>query len=93
MKQLVETDARFLQNGDLIFDFRHRDLQKIEYVACENKNGENIKHSLDTTVVNVHISYGEDAASADNFKPDEKLFILIDTEALKILKPTEIGYR
>lgn len=90
MKQLIQIEAKYLRSGDLVFDLRHRNLQKIEYVFCENKSGENVKHALDTTVVNVHIDYGEEAHGADNFEPNSILMILINTEELKILKPNEI---
>lgn len=39
MKQLIEVPARFLKPDDLVFDFKYRDLQKVEYVSFETANG------------------------------------------------------
>ncbi|WP_320034815.1 hypothetical protein [Halarcobacter sp.] len=92
MKQLIEIPAKFLKSGDLIFDFKHRDLQKVEYVFHEAKNGENCKNTM-APVHSIHVDYGEEAMSADNFKPETILMILIDTDKLEVVEPEYIGYR
>ena len=91
MKQLVEVPARYLKPDDLIFDFKHRDLQKVEYVAFETANGG--VYTGIGELKNIHVSYGEKAMSADNFPPDLKVTILIDTDILEIIEPEYIGYR
>lgn len=91
MKQLVNITARFLKPNDLIFDFKHRDLQKVEYVAFETANG-GVYNGIGE-LKNIHVSYGGKAMSADNFPPDLKVTILIDTDILEIIEPEYIGYR
>lgn len=93
MKQLIEIPAVYLKSGDLIFDYRHRDLQRVEYVSIEDENGTNLKTGIAGDAHIVHIDYGVDAASADNFTPDCKVTILIDTEKIKEIDPKDIGYR
>ena len=85
MQQLIKIAARFLKANDLIFNYKHRDLVKVEYVEIER----NLKYQIE----NVHVSYGMEAVSVDNFKPDDEITILINTENLKITEPKEIGYR
>lgn len=89
MKQLIQIKARNLKVGDLIFDFNRRTLQKIQYITHEDKIGNSWRYSSEQ-VINVHIDYGEEAMSADNFEPDDDLLILINLDELKILKPEEI---
>lgn len=84
-KQLILIDARFLKEGDLVFDYKHRDLAKVEYVGFDRDTHRDIE--------NVHVSYGAEALSADNFKPKDQVTILIDTDALEIVLPENIGYR
>lgn len=84
-KQLILIDARFLKTGDLVFDYKHRDLQKVEYVGFDRDTHRNIE--------NVHVSYGMESISADNFKPKDQVTILLDTDALEIVLPENIGYR
>jgi len=91
MKQLIEIKAIFLKHGDLIFDYKHRDLQKVEYVAFETENG-GVYTGLND-IENIHVSYGEKSMSGDNFKPDNRVIILIDTEKLEIIEPQNIHYR
>ena len=93
MKQLIEISPLYLKRGDLVFDYKHRDLQKVEYVSIEDENGRS-EHSGTMGVPHVvHVDYGEEAMSADNLSPDSKVLILIDTEKLEILEPANIGYR
>lgn len=84
-KQLILIEARFLKVGDLVFDYKHRDLVKVEYVGFDRDTHRNIE--------NVHVSYGIEALSADNFKPNAQVTILVDTDALEIILPENIGYR
>ena len=91
MKQLIEIPARLLKPDDLIFDFKYRDFQKIKYVSFETANGRTYNGIGE--IENIHVSYGEKSMSADNFPPNLKVTILIDTETLKIIEPENIGYR
>ena len=91
MKQLIQIPARFLKKDDLVFDFKHRDLQKIDYVGKEDKNGNHTE--IVSNMHNIHVSYGVNSASADNFYPNDQVTIMIDTDNLKISKPDNIGYR
>lgn len=91
MKQLIEIKARFLKSDDLIFDFKHRDLQKVDYVCFETESGGYYDGS--TEMKNVHVTYGEEAMSADNFNPDTSIMILIDLTVLEIVEPENIHYR
>ena len=84
MKQLIEIEAVYLQKGDLIFDFKSRNLTEIRYVSKETKNG--TTHLGVGEIHNIHISYSEDWDGSDNFKPNEKVLILIDTQSIKIKK-------
>lgn len=93
MKQLIEISVRHIKVGDLIFDYKHRDLQKVEYVSFENEKGQDIELSVDMKLHNVHVSYGNEAMSADNFTANAKVKILVDTESLEIVDPENIGYR
>lgn len=86
MKQLIEIKAKFLKSGDLIFDYKHRDLQKIEYVSLECPIGS-------TELNNIHVDYGFESMSADNFNPEQTVLILIDTDSLEIVEAENIGYR
>lgn len=92
MKQLIKIQAKFLKEGDLIFDFEKRDLQKVEYVLKEDKDGHSVRETL-RSVENIHVDYGEKAMSADNFKPTDEITILIDTDKLEITTPENIGYK
>lgn len=85
LNQLILIDARFLRAGDLIFDYKHRDLQKVEYVGFDR--------DMHMDIENVHVSYGIEALSADNFKPKDQVTILVDTDALQIVLHENIGYR
>lgn len=91
MKQLIEIPARFLKTGDLIFDLKHRDLQEVEYVSFETASGGTYKGIGE--IKNIHVDYGEEAMSADNFPPDLTVIILIDTDTLEVIDPENIGYR
>ena len=91
MKQLIEIPARFLREDDLIFDFKYRQLQKVDYVSFETANGGSYNGIGE--IKNIHVSYGEKAMSADNFTPDLKVTILIDTDIIEIVKPENIYYR
>ena len=91
MKQLIEMPARFLKPYDLIFDFKYRQLQKVDYVSFETANGGTYNGIGE--IKNIHVSYGEKAMSADNFPPDLKVTILIDTDIIEIIEPENIGYR
>lgn len=91
MKQLIEIPARFLREDDLIFDFKYRQLQKVDYVSFETANGGTYNGIGE--IKNIHVSYGEKAMSADNFPPDLKVTILIDTDIIEIVKPENIYYR
>lgn len=84
-KQLILIDARFLKEGDLVFDYKYRDLAKVEYIGFDRDSHRNIE--------NVHVSYGMEALSADNFKPNSQVTILVDTDTLGIVSPENIGYR
>lgn len=81
-KQLIEIEARHLKSNDLIFDYETRKLQKIEYVSLEKSNGERYCGLGEMT--NVHISYGLECNVSDNFKPNDKVLILIDIEKIGI---------
>lgn len=87
-KQLIEIEARFLQSDDLIFDLKTRKVQKIEYVSCEKENGEH--YCGIGEIANIHISYGLECYVTDNFKPDCKVLILIDTDKIETIKPCDI---
>lgn len=93
MKQLIEIPATFLRAGDLVFDYKHRDLQKVDYVFIEDENGTSLSTGVAGIAHTVHVSYGEEAMSADNFKPESKITILIDTEKLEVIESRNIGYR
>jgi hypothetical protein len=82
MKQLIQIRARFLKSNDLIFDYKSRKAQKVEYVSHE-------KASEKTPVItNIHVSYGMDCQVADNFEPDSEVIILIETDDIEI---AEVG--
>lgn len=85
MKQLIEIEAIHLKKDDFIFDFKNRDATKIDYVHIEH---ESINGHRDLgEPYNVHISYGINCEYSDNFKPNQKVMILIDTdEILKKVK-------
>lgn len=91
MKQLIKIEARLLKKGDLIFDYKHRDLQIIDYVGKEDKNGNYT--DITSNIDNIYVDYGIESVSADNFKPNQEVTILIDTDTIKISKPDNIGYR
>lgn len=93
MKQLINIKASFLKQDDLIFDLKHRDLQRVEYVFIEDINGTTESTGIMKEPHNVHVSYGEEAMSADNFRPNSTIMILIDTENIEIVEPKNIGYR
>ena len=84
MKQLIEIEAIHLKEGDLIFDFKSRDLTKIDYVSKESKDG-GIYLGIGE-IYNIQVSYGIDCDYTDNFKPNTKVLILVDTENIKIKK-------
>lgn len=90
-KQLITIKARFLKSDDLIFDYKHRDLQKIEYVSKETSNGG--MYNGVGVISNIHVSYGQDCDYADNFTPDDDVMILIDTDELKIIDSKNAGIR
>ena len=87
-KQLIEIEARHLQSEDLIFDLRTRKVQKIIYVSLEKANGD--RYCGIGEMTNVHIFYGPDCDVADNFNPDHKVLILIDTDKIEIASPSTI---
>ena len=82
-KQLVEIEARHLKSEDLIFDFKTRKVQKIDYVQADNYNSVNASE-------NIFVSYGIESDVADNFKPNYKVLILIDTDEIEIIEPKDI---
>lgn len=83
MKQLIKIKARFLKENDLIFDFKTRKVQKIEYVELDNFNSVR-------ECENVFISYGLESDVSDNFKPYSDVLILIDTDNIEVLEPKYI---
>lgn len=87
-KQLIEIKAIYLKSGDLIFDFKTREVQRVDYVSFEKKDGE--PYFGIGEVSNVHVSYGMDCNVADNFNPDFTILILIDTELIKITQAHNI---
>ena len=87
-KQLIEIEARHLQSEDLIFDFKTRKVQRIDYVSLEKENGDS--YCGVGEIANIHISYGLDCNVADNFKPDYKVLILIDTDKIETIAPNNI---
>ena len=93
VKQLINIKASSLRAGDLIFDYKHRDLQRIDYISKEDEIGNPTFNQVSPKVTNIHVSYGEEAASADNFKPNNEVTILIDTDELNIIEPRSMGYR
>ena len=93
MKQLIKIKATFLKPGDLIFDYRYRDCQKVEYISIEDEKNRPEHTQVCFVPHTVHISYGLEADSADNFSADSEVTILIDTENIKTVKPENIGYR
>ena len=91
MKQLIETDVEYLKEGDLIFDFKHRNFQKIISVQLEDKYGTDLRYGTSIyPVENIIIHYGEKSNVSDNFKAGNKVLILIDIDNLKITKPENI---
>lgn len=84
MKQLIAIPAMFLKSNDLIFDYKSRKVQKIEYVSHEKQS----ERAL--IVSNVHVSYGMECLVADNFKPDSEVMILIETDDIEIADPKNI---
>ena len=93
MKQLIKIPAIFLKQHDLIFDYERRDLQRVDYVSIEDKNGTNKRTGLMREPKNVHVSYGEEAMSADNFDPYQEVTIQIDNSVIPVVEPEHIGYR
>lgn len=87
-KQLIEIEARHLKSKDLIFDFRTRKVQRIDYVSFEKENGD--RYCGIGNMTNVHVSYGMDCDVADNFSPDYKVMILIETDEIEIIAPCNI---
>ena len=87
-KQLIEIEARHLQSEDLIFDFKTRKVQRIDYVSLEKANG--YSYCGIGEIANIHISYGLECNVADNFKPDYKVLILIDTDKIETVMPCNI---
>ena len=91
MKQLIEIDVEYLKEGDLIFDFKHRNLQEVISVQLEDKYGTDLRYRTSIyPVENIIIHYGEKSNVSDNLKVGNKVLILIDTEELKIIKPENI---
>jgi len=82
-KQLIEINARYLKSEDLIFNFKTRRVQKIEYVQADNYNS---VRGPD----NIFVSYGLESNVADNFKPDSKVLILIDADKIQIAEQKNI---
>ena len=78
MKQLVEIEAIYLKKEDFIFDFKNRNLTKIDYVHIERESINGYRDLGEP--YNVNVSYGVDCDYSDNFKPNEKVLILIDTD-------------
>lgn len=76
----LEISARRLKKGDIIFDLKHKIGERIDYIGFDDGNG---LHEID----NVHISYGLEKDRADNFKPDDRVIILIDTSDIFIEEP------
>ena len=91
MKQLVQIQARFLKKGDLIFCFKHRNLSRIHYVTQEGQEYE--RTVMITELENIHVDYGQEATTSDNFHPNDYVYILLDTDTIKILKEYEVGLR
>lgn len=87
-KQLIEIQAVFLKAGDLIFDYKYRHLQKIEFVAKETADGS--RHCGIGELSNIHISYGLESNVADNFQPNCKVLILVDTDELDVIDAKNI---
>ena len=87
-KQLIEIEARHLQSEDLIFDYKTRKIQKIDYVSLEKENGD--RYCGIGKMTNIHVSYGLECNVADNFKPDYKVLILIDTDKIETIAPNNI---
>ena len=78
MKQLIEIEAIHLKKDDFIFDFKDRDVTKIEYVHIEQESINGHRDLGEPS--NVYVSYGVDCEYSDNFKPTERVLILIDTD-------------
>ena len=57
-KQLIEIEARHLQSEDLIFDCKTRKIQRIDYVSCEQENGD--RYCGIGKMTNIHVFYGLD---------------------------------
>jgi len=93
MKQLIKIPAIFLKKHDLVFDYERRDLQKVDYVSIEDEAGTNKRTGLMKAPKSVHVCYGEQAMSADNFEPYQEITIQIDNSAIPIVKSENIGYR
>lgn len=77
MKQLIPIQARYLKKGDLIFDFNTRIAEEIDYLGKELDGRTKV-------ITNIIIDYGIDSQKADNFKPNDEVFILIDTDSIPI---------
>lgn len=84
MKQLIGIKAIFLKKNDLIFDYKSRKVQKVEYISHD-------RGSEKTNVIkNIHVSYGLDCQIADNFEPHCEVMILIETDNIEIADIVEI---
>lgn len=84
MRQLIPIRARFLKSNDLIFDYKSRKAQKVEYVSHEKASEKT------PAVTNIHVSYGMDCQVADNFEPDSEVIILIETDDIEIAEVDSI---
>lgn len=91
MKQLIKIEARHLKPNDLIFDFKTRKVQKIDYVLLETESGDRYVNGF-SKLANVHVCYGLESVVADNFMPDYEVLILIDTQKIETILPQDIRY-
>lgn len=87
-KQLIGIEARHLKSEDLIFDFRTRKVQRIEYVSFEKESGD--RYCGIGSMTNVHVSYGLECNVSDNFSPDYNVLILIETDDIETIAPCNI---
>lgn len=87
MKQLIEIYAAYLQVGDLVFDPKGRSLAKVYDIYFENSNG-SITDNL-SSVSNVYFSFDKEEKYLC-FKARTKVYILVNTEAMRVIDNTQI---